>query len=198
MTSLCLRKITYRLHRTCNKDKKVDLINSELFKISTWIKCNKLLLNSKKTKFMIFHNRQFVINDDEIPVLKINNTCIEQVEEFLFLGIMINDNVTWKNHIDYIGKKINSTLGIMNKIKTYVPKICLKFIYLSLIHSHLNYGILLWGFELRKLSLLQKKAIRLVTNSHFLAHTIPLFKKENILKTRIYSICTVLNFFVIL
>ena len=135
---------------------------------------------------MLFHNRQFVICDDEIPVLRIGNSQIEQVKEFLFLGVMINENMNWKNHIDYIAKKINSTLGLMIKIKTFVPKICLRFIYLAQIHSHLNYGILLWGFELKKLSILQKKAIRLVSNSHFLKAYHPSFQKRKYFENRGY------------
>ena len=70
----------------------------------------------------------------------------------------------------------------MNKIKYFVLKLCLKFIYSSLIHSHLNYGVLLWGFDSKKIITLQKKALRVVTNSHFLAHTASLFKVEKVLK----------------
>ena len=70
----------------------------------------------------------------------------------------------------------------MYKIKKFVPGACLKHIYQSLIHSHLNYGILLWGFENEKLKILQKKALRILSQSHYLAHTEPLFKKEKILK----------------
>ena len=70
----------------------------------------------------------------------------------------------------------------MNRIKKFVPKACLKNIYQSLIHSHLNYGIILWGFDLNKLRIIQKKAVRILSQAHYLAHTEPLFKKENILK----------------
>ena len=130
---------------------------------------------------MIFHNRQFNI-ENSIPNLKICNTPIERVKEFSFLGIIINENINWKSHVRHISKKISQTIGIMNRIKHYVPLVCLKLIYQSLIHSHLNYGILLWGFEIDNIYPLQKKAIRLLTNSHYIAHTEPLFKKENILK----------------
>ena len=116
------------------------------------------------------------------PNLKINNIPIEQVKEFSFLGIVINEHVNWNSHITHISKKISKSIGIMNRIKFYVPRSCLKNIYLSLIHSHLNYGILLWGFKLNKLRILQKKAVRILSHSHYLAHCEPLFKNANIMK----------------
>ena len=62
------------------------LINSEITKISEWLSVNKLFLNANKTKFMIFHNYQKVMTDSDIPQLEINNTLIERVTEFIFLG----------------------------------------------------------------------------------------------------------------
>ena len=180
--SLCLHQNqSSRGHLFCIKRNYESLINNELDKVVTWLEANKLSLNVSKTKFMIFHNRQFNITN-HIPILKIRNEPIVRVNEFPFLGIIINENVNWKSHINYISKKISKTLGVMNRIKKFVPKTCLKNIYQSLIHSHLNYGIILWGYDLSKLAILQKKAVRILSQSHYLAHTEPLFKKENILK----------------
>ena len=170
-----------KIHQLCPTGNCESLINSELENVVVWLNANKLSLNVSKTKFMIFHNRQFNV-ENQIPNLKICGTTIERVNEFSFLGIIINENLTWKSHIRHISKKISQTVGVMNRIKSFVPKICLKHIYQSLIHSHLNYGILIWGFDIEKLKTLQKKAIRLLSKSHYLAHTEPLFKNENILK----------------
>ena len=116
------------------------------------------------------------------PKIIINNQEIERVKEFIFLGITINNNCSWKNHIFTTSKKISKTIGLLNKLKFTLPKYCLKMIYFALIHSYLNYGILLWGFEAKNIFNLQKKAIRIISKSHYLAHTEPLFKYENILK----------------
>ena len=62
------------------------LINLELTKISDWLAVNKLSLNAAKTKFMLFHNYQKIINEDDIPHLTINDTVIERVTEFNFLS----------------------------------------------------------------------------------------------------------------
>ena len=166
----------------CRKGDLEDVLNGELEKVSHWLSCNKLILNTQKTKFMVFHNRQFTLSNNMIPKLCLNNCLINKIEGFSFLGIILNENVNWNSHIKHISKKITRALNIMNLVKFYVPKSCLKKIYLSLIHSYLNYGVLLWGYGSKKVAILQEKAIRLITNSNFLAHTTPLFKTENILK----------------
>ena len=78
--------------RECNGDIELVsiLINSELDKIADWLAVNKLSLNVQKNKF-IFHYRQRIITGNDIPRLMINNTLIEQVTEFNFLGLTVNE-----------------------------------------------------------------------------------------------------------
>ena len=180
-TSLCLRINNHR-HRLCPRNDIQNILNAELDKIGSWLECNKLILNVNKTKLMVFHNRQFNLDSRLVPKLRIGGVEIERIYEFKFLGIWINEYLTWGTHIKYLKPKISRIIGVIQKIKSYVPVKCLKFIYLALIHSILNYGILLWGFDAKKLFVLQKKAMRAMTKSYYLAHTNPLFKKENILK----------------
>ena len=74
--------------RWCNGniERISTLINSELNKIADWLAVNKLSLNVQKTKFLIFHYRQWVIMENDLPWLMINNTQIERVTDFNFLG----------------------------------------------------------------------------------------------------------------
>ena len=85
-------------------------INTELKKVNTWLKLNKLSLNAQKTKLMFFHRKQKQV--DEINV-QINGTQIERVESFNFLGIMLDENLTWKSHIEMVAKKISKVTGIL-------------------------------------------------------------------------------------
>ena len=72
--------------------------------------------------------------------------------------------------------------GVLNKLKTTFPLPVLKIIYYSLIHSHLIYGVLLWGFKnINRLQVIQKKSLRIITNSHYYAHTKPICKRLNII-----------------
>merc|ERR1712237_216995 len=71
-----------------------DAINTELSLITDWLCLNKLSLNAKKTKMMIFHHRQKNISNINLQLF-INNTKIEQVKEFDFLGMVIDECMTW-------------------------------------------------------------------------------------------------------
>ena len=157
-------------------------INSELLKISDWLAVNKLSLNVEKTKFMVFHNYQRVIVNEDIPDLMINDKKIERVSCFNFLGLTINEFMNWSSHSAKIANKISRTLGIMNRLKRYLPFSALKLMYDSLILSHLQFGITCWGFEWNRIFKLQKRALRIMTNSKYNAHTEPLFKELEMLK----------------
>ncbi len=155
------------------------LINAELNKINDWFKLNKLSLNAKKTKCMIFHMPQ-----KRLPPVhfEIDGTNIEVVENFNFLGIIINKQLNWNSHIEYISGKISITIGVLNRIKHQVPLEVLVTVYNTLLLSHINYGILLWGHISKRIHKLQKKALRIITLSKYNAHTEPLFKQLNLLK----------------
>ena len=153
------------------------LINTELNKIDTWLKLNKLTMNVDKSKSMLFHKRRKVnpIN------IKIDHRTIERVSQFSFLGIMIDENLTWKNHVNMITNKLSKIIGILHRLKYIYPKHILLTIYNSLFIPHVNFGSLVWGTTIECISKLQKKAIRTITYSHYIAHTEPLLKKLNLL-----------------
>ena len=133
---------------------------------------------------MIFHYRQRVLTQNDIPCLMINNTLIERVTEFNFLGLTVNECMNWNSHVQKIANKISRTLGVRNKLKRYLPISAMKLMYDSLILSHPQFGITNWGFERDRISKLQKRALRIMTNSRYNAHTEPLFKQLYLLKVK--------------
>ena len=153
-------------------------INAELEKVNTWLKLNKLSLNAQKTKLMLFHRKQKHVNDVNI---KIDNTMIEHVQTFNFLGIMLNETLSWKSHIDMVSNKISKVIGILYRLKHVFPEYVLFTLYNSLIVSYIDYGLLLWGVDCHKLQSLQKKAIRFMTNSSYIDHTAPLLIRHGLL-----------------
>ena len=104
----------------------------------------------------------------------------------IFLGITIDEHLDWKVYIDNLSNKIARNVGVLNKLKHFLPVYIMKTLYSSLIASHLQYCTLLWAnshvINIRKLQLLEKKAIRIITSSHYIAHTDPLFSTTKLLK----------------
>ena len=171
-----------------NYDKISQNINKELTEITDWLAINKLSLNAKKTKMMLFHYPQRNITNIDLKLF-INNARIEQVNEFNFLGVMFDEKMSWKSHTQKIGSKISVVCGTLSKLKRFLPQEVLKIIYNALILPRLNYGILLWGQNIGRITKLQKWAIRAITNSKYNAHCDPLFKELKLLKVQdIYKI----------
>ena len=149
-------------------------------------------MNAKKTKFMIFKTPQKKIGAIK---LKINDNFIEQVKYFNFLGITIDENLNWNEHVNKIALKINKANAVLSRMKKILPVHIKRLIYEAIIHSHLNYGILVWGFNLTRLHRLQKKAIRHITCAKYNAHAEPLIKHLNILKVHDIKTMRYLTFY---
>ena len=113
-----------------NRNDRNIVINEQLDKVSTWMKSNTIVLNSKKTKHMLFHKHNKVVPTLE---LKINDSSIDQVSTFNFLGLHINSQLTWQTHIDEIFKKISRVIGLIYKLQYILPRIILLSLYNTLI-----------------------------------------------------------------
>ena len=100
----------------------------------------------------------------QLSLLSIAGTDIEFVDNFNFLGIIINKQLNWTSHVDMLTAKLSKTIGILNTLKHVLPINIMRTIYNSLILCHLNYGVLLWGPKLHmndRLHILQKKLFEL-------------------------------------
>ena len=108
---------------------------------------------------------------------------LERGNSTKFLGIIINENLIWKSHIDAISKTISRNIGMLSKMKHYVPGCILYALYCTLVLRYINYdGILIWGNTcktyLDKLFKLQKWAMQIISLEHYRSHTGPLLKKK--------------------
>ena len=155
-------------------------INKELEKLNTWFQLNKLTLNVEKTKCMFFHKRRAVppIN------ISMNNIPIDIVPHFKYLGIILDTHLSWKTHVAMVTGKLSKINGILNRLKYIYPTNVLLTIYKSLFVPHINYGSLVWGQNFNSISKLQKKVIRTVTHSNYIAHSEPLLKELNLLSVK--------------
>ena len=135
-------------------------INAELVHVQEWLTLNQLTLNIKKSNHIIFRTTKKQLKKS--LTLKLDNKEIQRVDKTKFLGIIIDQHLTWKNHIDYITKKIIKTTGMLCRIRFYVSHVLLKILYNSLIYPYLHYGNIVWAnnypTRLMKLFKLQKKS----------------------------------------
>ena len=154
-------------------------VSFNLTKVAMWFQCNKLSLNVDKTNFVLFQKNNFKKND--ISVLKINEKTIKRCHSVTFLGVILDERLNWNEHIDNVSRKISKYIGIMNRLKYELPFNILYHLYNAFILPHLMYCNSIWGNTYSKriegLFKLQKKAIRIITKSNYLAHTSPLFKR---------------------
>ena len=186
LTLLFADDTTFQLSDT-NIEKLYEKANFELEKANIWFKANKLTLNVKKTKFMLFSDKNLKPDIN----LHIGGKSIEQVgtgckeKYFKFVGHVLDDKLSWDGHVDHICKKLASSNFAINSSKHFLPLKIRLSVYYSFFDSHLNYGILLWGSakakSLKKIENLQKRCIRNVLLKKFNAHTEPLFKNLQIL-----------------
>ena len=131
---------------------------------------------------MVFHTAQRKVT---YPVLKINDTNIELVTQFNFLGLILNSTLSWNDHIQHISLKISRIVGIMYRLKHIYPQSVLLMLYNTLIVSHYNYCLLIWGSKIvnnHRLHKLQKRALRIINNCDYVAHSEPICKELHLLK----------------
>jgi len=161
-------------------------VNSDLNNLYDWFNVNKLSLNISKTNYMISTTNiipEEVLNRLEI---KIGSQKIDRKQHVKFLGIFLDENLNWKQHITSTINKISKIGYSIRMIKNILPKQNLKTLYQTLIQPHFVYGITFWGGTydtyLNKLFVQQKKLIRIITNSKYNEHTDPLFNELKLLK----------------
>ena len=150
-----------------------------------WFRANKLSLNVAKTNYMIFKPKSLEVDCD--TQLSFQNEIIKQVKSTKFLGIIVDENLTWNYHLKYVCCQLSKGLFVLRTSKNCLPQWTKKMLYYSYFFSHLTYGLTLWGpmctmaYSNRILSS-QKKAVRLVDNAVYNAETAPIFKKYKMLR----------------
>ena len=142
-----------------------------------------LTLNAKKYNYVIFRPYQKKIQN--IPKICIfdydsnKNVNLECKDSIKHLGVLIDENLSWKKHIDAVITKISKTVGMLSKLRYYIPFCVLTNIYNGLITPYISYGLISRGHasktHLNKLIILQKRALRLIHFADRNEHAIPNF-----------------------
>jgi hypothetical protein len=120
-----------------------EFVNNRLEKLSDWCKFNRLCININKTKFMVFSPLRLA----ERPVIKLNNDNLEEVNNFKYLGVLIDNKLNFNDHINVVNGKLSRLSGISYRLSVFQLANCKNF-YFSIVVPNIVYGIITWGGNL--------------------------------------------------
>ena len=161
----------------------VSKLNTDLDSLYKWTLCNRLSINVSKTSIICFTTKKFP------PVrnsFALNNCVLGLDHDCRYLGVILDNEISFKPHIDQLVKKISRSTGIFYRIKDFLsPPARINFYY-SFFYPYLAYCIAIWGGTyqtyLKNLIIQQKRIVRLITNSNFRQPTTKLFHELGLLK----------------
>jgi hypothetical protein len=155
-------------------------LNIELAKVAKWFDVNQLCLNIGKTHCMIFSHRHVNIAH---PVM-IKNTALEYVSYTKFLGVIVDNKLSWKQHIVYVKNKISKCIAILYKVNRILSVNVKLKLYKTFIQPHLTYCNTVWGrtykSTLKPLEIVQKRAIKMALNLKWDTPSIEVFRKAKV------------------
>ena len=141
-------------------------LNADLAAITSWLHDNKLTLNVTKSKFMVIGGRNKLRQFNDIALVA-NNDQLENVTKFKYLGVIINQHLTWHDHIEQLQSKIAKRLGVLKRIKHLLPDNARRIYVSTMVISILEYASIVLGDKNDKvlmdsIQVLQNKAAKLV------------------------------------
>ena len=156
-------------------------INIDLKLLCQWLAANKISLNSSKTEYILFRRKLKPINYE--LKIKINGKKLYPSTSIKYLGVFLDENLSWEIHVNSISLKLRRANGALSKIRHYVSSNVLNTVYYALFHSHMSYACQIWGQNrgsiTNRIFILQKSAVRIMSFASCRTHSDPLFQKLN-------------------
>ena len=175
-TTLLLSDLSY--------NKLIETAKAELIRLKEWMDSNRLTINKDKTCVMLISNR---LNVKVVrPELDIDNIPLTVVDYAPFLGVIFDNGLNFSRHCEHISSKISKSIGVLYRLKQFIPQDLLLNLYYSLVYPYFIYCNIVWGntFSCHKRNLvtLQKRAVRLINSVPLDSHTNDLFYRSKLLK----------------
>lgn len=180
--------ISYSCDNYCDMQTKMQ---HDLNKLKTYFHNNILTINSKKTNFIVFNNRQRQSDYFNFNIFY-DNDKINKVYDVIYLGLRINYKLNWHSHIDYVKSKISSLIGALRRGHGVLSQISLTKIYFAHIYAHMKFMLTIWSsgpqYKISAIKVLQNKALKIILNKSRLTETSTLYND------RFLSIDTLIKF----
>ena len=174
-------------------------MKKELRKVATWFNANKLSLNISKTKYSLFHSTRKTKDIPNIlPPLHIDNVLIKREFVTKFLGIYLDGNISWSDHINIVSTKLFKSIEILYRTRCILKTFLRKQLYFYFINCYLNYANVVWAStnksKLQALYRHQKHAARIINFKGKFTSAKPLFQQINVMAVYEMSIFQTLCF----
>jgi len=168
-----------------NLDFLLQVVTRDMSILTDWFRANKLSLNLTKTNCVLFRPKGWTINRPFNLILGSEQLALTNSTKFL--GLNIDENLSWTGHSKTVCNKVSSGLYMLDQVRDEVPPEQKRMLYMSLVNSHITYCLMVWGpmalaKDKDRLNKQQKRTVRAIENVERDAHTNPLFSKFKILK----------------
>ena len=164
-----------------NVDEIQNNLNTALAKIYNWCARNKLTINASKTKSMLIGTKQKV-HGVGLNVTIAGNSVVK-VDHCKCLGVIIDESLSWGPHVEYVKKTVSCKMGMLKRIRDYVPQSSLKSLFVSLVMPSLDYCSTVWGgryiSHVNVLNQCLKRAARMILRCEFSTPSADMFSKLN-------------------
>ena len=176
---------TYLTLSDSNLENLEKRVNKELQNVDNWLRRNKLSLNFNKKNYMIFNKHPAKTVDIDFN-LTINGISLERVHSVKYLGVVMDDKLTWAEHLKQLSLQLARYSGIFYRLQNVITQKTLIMLYYSVIYSRVQYGIALWRTaakaRLQEINVRLNNIVRSITRSGKYVPVTPLYKHLNILK----------------
>ena len=145
-------------------------------KVCDWLRNNNLSLHAIKMEVMIIGSHHRVRRLDNTPestpyIVQVGDMMIKRVTKVKYLGLVVDENLSWDEHVEYISKTISRNIGIIKRMRSILPHELLTTLYMTLVEPHFRYCDIVWGQYNEtlkdKLQTLQNRAARVICNRRF-------------------------------
>lgn len=159
-----------------------SVLNTDLDLIANWIKINGLPINVAKTQFMILSRRAMKPENSSIKI-ELQGTEITKTDTIKYLGLLIDSNLSWKSHTDYVRRKSLAAIACIRRFSRYLPVLTRKILFSSLVLPHLDYCSVVWhscnSSISQKVEQVQNYGMRVILGKPPLTRSSPLRQQLN-------------------
>ena len=174
--------ISYSDHYNISPQAISNGIQTDINELQNWSHKNRMILNERKTKSMLIIRKRLDKKLESLDLqIELNNTAIEQVDVFSLLGLKIDMRLTFDEHVDALCNKLSQRIGILRKIKVFLPLEQRINYYNAMIKQPMMYGSIVWSAcsreNVKRVLRLQKRAARVILEADMRANSVELFKE---------------------